>query len=228
MYSYPIAHRKTPSAFALSKVYQGQRRKKQAWPLAGPERFLLTDGKQLIKKFIRLWKHVLPAMKRLVENLRNAHKSPLQTVPLTFIVFLLCASQTAIKLTHILAFCVYIQHDDVCKQWKKTPPSAALRSREPFPLLRCLSLDFLCPPMLPSPRPGAGGAAALDPLHLQLLHLGSLLVLMCFTVVRRPASIISQLVAVGPAQGCAPRFRAHQNPTQGGGGSAPKAKLDNP
>lgn len=48
----------------------------------------------------------------------------------------LCRSQTAIKLTHILAFCVYIQDDDVCKQWGKKNRSSGLRSwQKSFPSL---------------------------------------------------------------------------------------------
>lgn len=45
-----------------------------------------------------------------------------------------CRSQTAIGLTHILAFCVYIRDDDVCKQQGKNPVFiSTMIPAKPFP-----------------------------------------------------------------------------------------------
>lgn len=45
-----------------------------------------------------------------------------------------CRSQTAIGLTHILAFCVYIHDDDVCKQQGKNPVFiSTMIPAKPFP-----------------------------------------------------------------------------------------------
>lgn len=64
-----------------------------------------------------------------------------------------CRSQTAIGLTHILTFCVYIRDDDVCKQrGKNLVFISTLIPAKPFPP----QLHQQSPGMWPEPQPGVG------------------------------------------------------------------------
>lgn len=86
--------------------------------------------------FLESWECILPVVKRCVDPPCDGNKSPLQTAALPAAGSVLRRSQTAIRLTHILAFCVYTQDDDVCKQWGKKSHSSALRAQRGLRLLR--------------------------------------------------------------------------------------------
>jgi len=80
----------------------------------------------------------------------------LRTAVLPFVGSFLCRSQTAMKLTHVLAFCVCVQDDEVCKQWgkKKNLFNSTAVPAKSFPSLLHL------PATLPCPRLQSGGDVA--------------------------------------------------------------------
>lgn len=105
--------------------------KKYVWPLPEIDGFPLINREQLIGKknpcfiififtFFSYLESIVPAMKQLLETPVTG-LNPLCKLWFHCFSGCWCRSQTAIGLTHILAFCVYIRDDDVCKQQGKNP-----------------------------------------------------------------------------------------------------------
>lgn len=81
-----------------------------------------------------------------------------------------CRSQTAIGLSHILAFCVHIHDDDVCKQQGKIPVFiSTMIPAKPFPpQLHQHSLG-----LWPEPQSGEGTVVTALPLSTHNAHVAS-------------------------------------------------------
>lgn len=79
------------------------------------------------------WEYIVPAMKQLFETPETG-VNPLCQLWFHHLSGSWCRSQTAIGLSHILAFCVPIHDDDVCKQQGKIPVFiSTMIPAKPFP-----------------------------------------------------------------------------------------------